>query len=243
MSPPPASNDPLNSPSSDGQFPGHERESSIPEARRDQQHAFEHAVNAIASGEDNGAVDSTSLGAATGNLEEHALAETALISETEVDSLDPISSSKKISILGENRKVWLRGIQLPDLKDNNSWIILVFAVTILLGNGGVLWKVMGSNPEAAKGTEDIKNLLTQQNQIFREIVVIVNENNLQAQAKNKSPNDESDFIELSDQLNTAKAEYRRIEQLLAEREKRKPNDINIILVRPHAPTGLRIMKN
>lgn len=93
MVPPPTSNDPIDSPSFDGQVRQRECESSIPEARRDQQHAFEHAAEAVSRGKSPCSGDPASFGVEIRNLEEWARCKGTLIPETEVGSLDLISNS------------------------------------------------------------------------------------------------------------------------------------------------------
>ncbi len=89
----PPSNDPIDTSSSDGQISGRERESSIQEACRDQQRAFEHAAQAVAGGEGSSSGASTPFGVEIGNLEEWAHREGTLIPESEVDALDRVSNS------------------------------------------------------------------------------------------------------------------------------------------------------
>jgi hypothetical protein len=93
LAPPPTSNDPIDSASFDEQLLHRERESSIQEACRDQQRAFEHAAQAIASGESSSSGDPTSFGVEIGNLEEWAHREGTLIAESKVDALVRVSNS------------------------------------------------------------------------------------------------------------------------------------------------------
>ena len=93
MAPPPTSNDPIDSSSFNEQLPERERESSIKEACRDQQRAFEHAAQTIACGEGSGSGDPASFRVEIGNLEEWAHREGTLIPESEVDALDRVSNS------------------------------------------------------------------------------------------------------------------------------------------------------
>lgn len=92
MAPPPTSNDPIDSASFGEQLLKRERESSIQEAYRDQQRAFEHAAQAIASGEGSGSGDPASFGVEIGNLEEWAHREGNLIPESQFDSLKLVSA-------------------------------------------------------------------------------------------------------------------------------------------------------
>jgi hypothetical protein len=85
--------DPIDRGVESAQVPGGENEPSIPEARRHQQRAFEHAAQAVAGGTGQSPSDPASLGIEIRNLEEWARREGALIAESEVDSLDQVSNS------------------------------------------------------------------------------------------------------------------------------------------------------
>lgn len=93
MTPLPPSSDQIDTSSSYEQIPGRERESSITEARCNQQHAFEHAAQAVARGKSPCPSDPASFGVEIRNLEEWARCEGTLIPENEVDCLDLISNS------------------------------------------------------------------------------------------------------------------------------------------------------
>jgi hypothetical protein len=215
--------------------------SSIEEANSDQHYTSKHATEAISDGEGAGLSHSISAEVEIENLEDGDLREGNAPQKAGADFVDIVSDRRKTSVLTKAGKFWPRKLKLPPLKDSNSWILLVFAATLIIGNGGVLWKIIGAPSDEAKSAEDVKALLKQQNQIFREIVVIVNQNNTRNQNRNQSNQNETNFVELEGQLENAKAEYQRIEQLLAAREKRKPKSIEVALVRPSAPTGLRIV--
>lgn len=93
MTTPPTLNDPIDISFSHGQVSRRERESSIQEARRNQQRAFEHAAEAVACGESAGPSDPASFGVEIGNLEKWANREGALIPESNISTLELVSNS------------------------------------------------------------------------------------------------------------------------------------------------------
>lgn len=84
---------PIDSPGGSEHFPGSENESSVQEASRDQQRAFEHAAQAVAGGDRPCASDPASFGVEIRNLEDWASCEGTLIPEAIVSALALVSNS------------------------------------------------------------------------------------------------------------------------------------------------------
>ena len=98
---------PIGSKGDDGDLPGDESQTSVAEARRCQQRAFERAAQAVAGRDRSGAGDPASFGVEIGNLEGWARETGALIPWARAEKFfSSMARSRYCSICRDEQRHW-----------------------------------------------------------------------------------------------------------------------------------------